>query len=132
MFTVFVDVIFGILASFLHLIRLDHLKILRDWLIIDWLLNKFLVALHLLSFDHLVGDVLLLVHVGLAPRLVVLLSSVLLHLLLGFFSIGLALGVNLVFGGVVILVGLVNHALLIGFFFLALDTWLLIKVVLLF
>ena len=85
-----------------------------------------------MSFDHLVGDVLLLVHVGLAPRLVVLLSSVLLHLLLGFFSIGLALGFNLVFGGVVILVGLVNHALLIGFFFLALDTWLLIKVVLLF
>ena len=49
LFTVFVDVIFGILASFLHLIRLDHLKILRDWLIIDWLLNKFLVALHLLE-----------------------------------------------------------------------------------
>ena len=85
-----------------------------------------------MSFDHLVRDVLLLVHVGLAPRLLVLLSFVLSHLLLGFFSIGLALGFNLVFGGVVILVGLVNHALLIGFFFLALDTWLLIKVVLLF
>ena len=87
---------------------------------------------YLLNFDHLVRDILLLVHVGLAPRLVVLLSSVLLHLLLRFFSIGLALGVNLVFGSVVILVGLVYHALLICFFFLALDTWLLIKVVLLF
>jgi len=86
----------------------------------------------LLSLCHLVRDVLLLVHVGLAPRLVLPLSSVLLHLLLGFFRIRLLLGVNLLFGGVVILVGLVNHALLIGFFFLALDTWLLIKVVLLF
>ena len=85
----------------------------------------------MISFSLIFRNVVVLAHLHLLKIHLVLLGSVLVHLLLGLLMVIMALSVNLILRGVVILVRLVNHSLLISLFFLALDIWLLLKVVLL-
>jgi hypothetical protein len=85
----------------------------------------------MISFSLIFRNVVVLAHLHLLKIHLVLLGSVLVHLLLGLLMVIMALSVNLILRGVVILVRLVNHSLLIALFFLALDIWLLLKVVLL-